>query len=283
MGFLDAPMNRVEKLWRWCLGIASSVVIAGCMSLPPASEPIPVREMKAGPRPSERLVVVLPGRGDDLDNLQRSEIASHIQRAVPGTDVLLVEATFGYYMEGRLVPRLHEEVIAPARQRGYREIWLAGASMGGLGALMYEHEHPNEVAGLVLMAPYMGPGSLQKEIRAAGGLAQWAPGERPATLDRDNVFREEWRVVQSWLTDPARAQSVWLICGDEDRLLRAAEVVATALPPEHVLRRPGGHRWTVWSPAAAEALASAIAKQHVQGAAPRAIEPIEEERLLLAF
>jgi hypothetical protein len=239
------------------LCLLSLLALSGCFSFPPPTDPIPVREVRAPSGSHERLVLIMPGRGDDLAMLEKSRIAAAVQQSMPDADVLLVEATLGYYMDGKLVQRMHEQVIKPARERGYREIWIAGASMGGLGVLMYEHEYPNELAGLVLMAPYMGSGSLQKEIRKAGGLAAWDPGPKPPALNRDNVMREEWRVVKSWLTDTQRAQRVWLICGQEDRLRSAAELVATALPPDHVLRPEGGHKWTVWSPAAAEAFAKA--------------------------
>jgi pimeloyl-ACP methyl ester carboxylesterase len=246
--------NRVAAL---TMSLLSLLTLSGCFSLPPPIDPIPVREMRASSGSHERLVIVMPGRGDDLATLQEFGIAAAIQQSLPDADVLLVEATLSYYMDGKLVQRLQEQVIKPARERGYREIWIAGASMGGLGVLMYEHEYPNELAGLVLMAPYMGGGSLQREIRKAGGLASWDPGPRPAALDRENLMREEWRVVKSWLTDTQRAQRVWLICGQEDRLRSAAEIVATALPADHVLRPEGGHKWAVWSPAAAEAFAKA--------------------------
>jgi pimeloyl-ACP methyl ester carboxylesterase len=246
--------NKIRAL----LASVLYVALGGCFGFPPPSDPIPVREVRASSGSHQRLVVVMPGRGDDLAMLEKSGIAAAIQRADPSADVLLVEATMSYYMDGKLVPRMHDQVIEPARQRGYREIWLAGASMGGFGVLMYEHEYPRELAGLVLMAPYMGSGSLQKEIREAGGLAPWDPGPKPPALTRDNVSREQWRVVKSWLTDTDRAQKVWLICGQSDRLRGAADIIATALPPDHSLRPEGGHRWTVWSPAASEAFAKAV-------------------------
>jgi pimeloyl-ACP methyl ester carboxylesterase len=239
------------------LCLLSLVGLGGCFSFPTPTDPIPVREVPAAAGSHDRLVVVMPGRGDDLATLEKSGIAAAVQQSLPDADVLLVEATLGYYMDGKLVQRMHEQVIKPARERGYREIWIAGASMGGMGVLLYEHAYPNELEGLVLMAPYMGSGSLQREIRKAGGLAAWDPGPKPAALNRDNVMREEWRVVKSWLTDTQRAQRVWLICGQEDRLRAAAEIVATALPADHVLRPEGGHKWTVWSPAATEAFAKA--------------------------
>jgi pimeloyl-ACP methyl ester carboxylesterase len=147
---------------------------------------------------------------------------------------------------------LHEQLIAPARARGSKQIWIAGASMGGMGALMYEREHPGEVAGLVLMAPYVGEAALIREIADAGGPAHWDPGPLPAELNRDTVPREEWRVIRSWTDRPDLAQRVWLICGDEDRFAAGARMIAPLLPQGHFLELHGRHAWTVWNAGATE-------------------------------
>jgi pimeloyl-ACP methyl ester carboxylesterase len=174
---------------------------------------------------------------------------------LPNADVTLVEMTLAYYMEGRAVQRLHDEIVQPAKQQGYREIYLAGASMGGMGVLMYEREYPNEMTGLILMAPYMGDAPLIQEIKAAGGLAQWEAGPVPTELNRNNVPREEWRLAKGWLNQPARAKNVWLICGQGDRFHAAAGMIAVALPADHYLEPEGGHAWSVWMQGANEVFA----------------------------
>jgi hypothetical protein len=122
---------------------------------------------------NKKMVIVLPGAQDDLKRLQHSGIAAVIQQSMPDADVVLIALTMSYYLEGRGMERLHEQVVVPARQAGYREIYLAGASLGGMGVLMYESAYPGEMTGLVLMAPFMGKTSLIEEINAAGGLSQW--------------------------------------------------------------------------------------------------------------
>src|SRR3990172_6355715 len=107
---------------------------------------------------------------------------------------------------------------SPHRSRGYREIWLAGASMGGVGVTLYEHEHPGELTGLLLMAPYMGDGTLIEEIAAVGGVAAWEPGPKPIEIDRANGVREQWRVIKSWSRDAAMSKRVWLVCGGGGRV-----------------------------------------------------------------
>jgi len=233
-------------------GLLMSLVLLGCTYLRKPTGPIPVLEIPAPQQSADRpLVIVLPGRGDDLDDLGRTGIAKAIQKAWPRADVLLAGATLGYYAEGKVQQRLHDEIIGPARARGYKEIWLTGASMGGMGALMYERTYPHDVTGIVLYAPYMGAPSLVREVAAAGGVAKWDPGAEPAAPDADNYQREIWRVVKAW-QDPAEAQRIWLVCGDSDRFIDAARLISPLLPPQHFVELKGGHDWDVWDQGAAQ-------------------------------
>jgi hypothetical protein len=243
-------MCFLENVMRPSLVVAVMVLLltlAGCL---PASDP-----GKAIP------TLLIPGRADDLDAMRRSGMPEAIHAAWPDADVLLAEVTLGYYMQGRAAERLHDEVIAPARERGgYREVWLAGASMGGMGVLMYDQRYPGEMDGLVLLAPYLGDAKLLREIGDAGGVAQWDAGPQQ-TMDPDNWQRELWRHIQRWSRNPEEASRVWLAYGDRDRLRKAMPLLITALPQDHVLMRKGGHTWTVWSPATGEVLQQADAKR----------------------
>lgn len=231
-------------------------MLLGCYPKGDPSRPIPTTLLTA-PQKAQRLVVVLPGRGDDLGGLARSGIAEAVQSAWPDADVILTGLALGYYMEGQAVQRLHREIISPARTRGYREVWLLGASLGGMGALMYDHSYPGDIDGIVLLAPYLGEKPLLDQIAAAGGVAQWQPGLVPAVVDNDNLQHELWRHLKTWSADPAKARNVWLAYGDRDKLRAAMPLLAPVLRPGHVLVRKGGHTWGVWSPATREMLHAA--------------------------
>ncbi|MGH8320524.1 MAG: alpha/beta hydrolase-fold protein [Gammaproteobacteria bacterium] len=232
-----------------------SLLLSGCYMRKPAG-PIPVKEIPAPQQAtSHPLVIVLPGRGDDLKDLQSVDIAQAIHKAWPQADVLLAGATISYYAYGSLTKRLHDEIIVPAQQRGYREIWLTGASMGGMGALLYERQYPHDVTGLVLFAPYMGDKSLVEKITADGGLRNWNPGAAPASVNGENYQTEIWRVVKTWALHPETAQNVWLAAGSRDRLLPASQLVAAALPSGHFIELPGGHDWKLWDAAATQIFA----------------------------
>jgi hypothetical protein len=248
------PSPRLRHLPTGLLVNLVGLMLMGCASPRLPTGPIPVKEIPA-PQQSAAglLVIVLPGRGDDLDGLAKAGMAEAIQKAWPKADVLLAGATLGYYTEGKLQQRLHDEIIVPARARGYKEIWLTGASMGGMGTLMYERTYPHDVTGIVLFAPYMGKSGLIKQIETAGSVAKWDPGPMPAALDADNYQTEIWRVVKSW-QDPAEAQRIWLVCGDSDRFIESAQLISALLPPEHFVQVKGGHDWGTWDQGAAKIL-----------------------------
>lgn len=246
------PMRTQLRCLRFALSALPLLGLAACLAPGRPAAVMPTQQVPAS-APARMLVVVLPGRADDLAGLRASGIVEAIQRGRPDADVLLAGATLPYYFEGRLIERL-DALIEPARAR-YREVWMVGASLGGLGALLYEREHPGRLDGLLLLAPYMGRNALVEEVQAAGGPAAWQPGPRPAQLDADNPPHEAWRVVHDWAQRPQDARRVWLVCGRDDGFVTAARMIAPLLPEGHYLERDGGHRWSVWSAAAAAVFA----------------------------
>ena len=235
--------------------LACVALLAACTVGGDPAQPIPTTFIPA-PQPAQCLMVVLPGRADDLRALQRSGVVAAIQRRWPDTDVVLAELSMPYYLDGKASRRLHDQVIAPARRRGYRQVWLGGASLGGMGSLMYYQAYPGELDGLMLLAPFLGETAILREIAGAGGVRRWDAGPAQA-ITADTWQHELWRHVQGPSRDPVRARRVWLAYGDNHKLRKAMPLLAPALPPEQVLVRPGRHNWRVWSPAMGEVLDAA--------------------------
>lgn len=241
---------------RLVCAVITVLALAGCANMGDRSQPIPtqLRPALAASVPAP-LVIVLPGRADNIEVMSKFGIAEAIQRSWPKADVVLTSATLDYYRDGAVERRLHDEIIAPARARGVREIWLVGASLGGLGALLYERAHPGEVQGIVLLAPYLGKAGLLKEIARAGGAANWDPGIAPQPMSSKTFERELWRYLRTWSERPELAARVWIAYGDQDRLRNAIPVIASLLPADHVIERSGKHKWSVWTPAAEDIFA----------------------------
>ena len=225
--------------------LIAATTLSSCVSIGNADDPIATILVPATvPTADRTLVIVLPGFGSNARDLEKHGIGEAVHQGWPQADVLLTSATFAYYSHRNIIARLDQDIVQPARRQGYKEIWLAGASVGGMGVLFYEHEHPGEMTGLVLLAPWLGSEGTLDGIRKAGGLRQWEPGPVPTVVDNDNYQRELWRVAKDWSGNSALAARVWLICGTNDRLLPTSRLLATAIPPSHYLELPGGsHSW----------------------------------------
>lgn len=208
------------------------------------------------PQSARKLVVFLLSSDDNFASLKESGIAQIIQREWPDADVELARLTTVNDITGQSTLRLHDEVIVPAQKRGYREIWLAGTSRTGMGALTYNRDYPSDVYGMLLMAPNLGDGSISQEIVQAGGLAQWNPGP-PEAVSPKNRQRELWRYLKAWSGDSGNVRNVWLAYGDHDRLRSDIELISPGLRRTHVLVLPGGHSWDVWKLALPQMLKAA--------------------------
>ena len=103
-----------------------------------------------------------------------------------------------------------------------------------------------EIAGLVLIAPYLGDSDLITEITVAGGLAKWKAPPKPAVQNGDNYQRDIWRWLQLELAKGGAARPIYILSGDQDPGMRAHRLLASNLPAERVFRVKGDHDWRPW-------------------------------------
>jgi len=206
------------------------VLIAGCVSMD-SSRPL-VTDKQLAEETAPVLVIFLPGiRGSAEDFRRRGFFDDVDDRELPW-DLVAVGLGPGHYRAGIMQQALREEVIEPALADGYREIWLVGVSLGGLGALRYAQEQPEHVAGVIVIAPFLGWPADLKAVAA---------GDQP----------EEAHIAALWngleKGSPGRqGPPLYLLRGEDDRLREGHRMLADKLPADHVLTSDGGHRWSVW-------------------------------------
>ncbi|HEX4445811.1 MAG TPA: hypothetical protein VH044_03720 [Polyangiaceae bacterium] len=209
-----------------------------------APTPMPKVERYAdAAHPTKCLVVFLPGFGDDANSYVDHGFPDAFKTHGLSVDSVTAGATYGYYSRRTLLTRIEEDVLGPARARGYQQIWIVGISMGGLGALLLAKDQDPNIAGIYLMAPYLGDDSLLEEIDKAGGVARWEPGHVAA----DDYQRDLWRYLKRVTSAPDGPPSVYLGAGNKDKLGFGHHVLAGALPKDHVFSTPGPHDWGPWS------------------------------------
>ncbi|MGH7231379.1 MAG: alpha/beta fold hydrolase [Nitrospiraceae bacterium] len=205
--------------------------------------PLAVRQFECrGEERGRRLIVLLPGIDDTKEDYEFHGFAEPVQRRGLSVDLVAVDAHYGYYANRTVLERLKHDVIAPARDKGYREIWLAGISLGGLGALLYAREHPGDIAGIVALAPFLGDSRIIEEISGAGGVRQWLSGD-PI---KNDYQRSLWAWLKRYEHPAPGLPDLYLAYGDRDKFAHGHRLLSELLPLDHVLQTRGTHNWTTW-------------------------------------
>lgn len=202
-----------------------------------------VADRASPPRQARCLLVLLPGIGDAPEDFAERGFIRAIRSRGIAVDIVTINATLGYYARRTLQDRIESDVLAPARKVGYQQIWFGGISLGGLGSLMVAMRHAAELAGLVLIAPYLGDEDVYGEVGRAGGLARWQP---PAEVNEQDYQREVWRWLKATTAKPDAGPPIYLLSGDQDKFAPAHRLLGTTLPPERRFRTRGKHDWAPW-------------------------------------
>jgi pimeloyl-ACP methyl ester carboxylesterase len=193
-----------------------------------------------GPHAAPTLLVMLPGAYSTPDEFVHEGFVDALRRRRVPVDVVIAGARVDHYIEGKVLDRLNDEVVAPALARGVRQVWLLGISLGGLFALAYAARHPGRVTGVLTLAPYLGRRTLLTEVVQAGGPVAWAAGRSPKA---DDLLEHE---VWAWIGRHHAGPQLHLGYGLDDRFADAHRLLATQLPAGQVFGTPGGHDWPVW-------------------------------------
>ena len=212
-----------------------------------AHEPMPfVAYGDLGPQRARGAIVLMPGFADKPDDFDVQGFVPVLRKNAPDYDIFAADAHFGYYNKNTLLEQLHTNVIGPLVTRGYRELWIVGISMGGHGAVAYARAYPERVKGLLLFAPYLGPGDVVQEVAQAGGICHYAP-PMPLPESRFGFAQANFVWLKEVLCSKPAKVSLWVGVGDRDMAKR--DLLRDVVEPDHYLVLPGGHDWNVWTPA----------------------------------
>jgi pimeloyl-ACP methyl ester carboxylesterase len=226
------------------LASSSAVLVTlsvGCTYAPPTQVPMTTWLYAEPGGNGKDLIVLLPGINEQPTKYERRGFIDDLRSRGLDVDVVAVDAHFGYYKERNVVDRLKTDVVDPAKAKGYGKIWFVGFSVGGLGSLLYAMRHPDDVDGIVTLAPYLGEPALIREIKDAGGPLHWRD-----TSSEDDGIRRLWVWLKNYATDSENLPALYLGYGEQDRFAVADSLLASLLPPERVYAIAGGHNWRTW-------------------------------------
>jgi len=236
-------MRRMMR--RLSIGVLLGL-LSGCAAFAPAPMEVLTYANPHQEADHRCLFVFMRGIGGSHHSFEEEGLVADVWKHGLTFDVAVPNAHLGYYGKRNLVTRLKEDVIDPARARGCRKIWLVGVSMGGLGALLYLRERPEDVAGVYLISPFLGTQPFLDEIEEAGGVGSWEPG---AYDTEDDWQRMLWHWMKTSLAGHPE-KSVYLGYGADDHYRTGSQLLARLLPSGRVYVIQGGHDYqtfkTLW-------------------------------------
>jgi len=213
----------------------------GCT--PPAKVPMDTIYYEEVPNVrNSHLFIFLPGRGDRSGTYKKHGFIDAARQKGLKVDMAEADAYTAYYEDGSIGIRLKEDVIGPAKAKGYKHIWLVGISMGGTGSLLYAGKHEDDIAGVILFAPFLGDEAIINEIKQTGGIQKWNLG-KAIEGDWQNHL---WLWIKNYGQDKNKSLPVYLGYGDNDKFAPANDMLATVLQPDHVVVTKGAHDWQTW-------------------------------------
>jgi pimeloyl-ACP methyl ester carboxylesterase len=186
----------------------------------------------------KNMIIFLRGRGGSHEDFASDGLINDVKTRNLPYDMAAPNAHFGYYFGETLVSRLKADIIEPARAKGYETFWLVGFSMGGLGALMYTRQHPEDVEGVCVISPFLGYDKIIREIADAGGVHHWDPGEYDPNNDWQRMF---WHWLKQSASSELLFPRLYLGYGTEDSFAAAHGLLGALLPHDHVFTTSGGH------------------------------------------
>jgi pimeloyl-ACP methyl ester carboxylesterase len=238
--------------WRASRGATLAVVltfsalasVTGCAGLRIPTTPVEtVVDLAPGNAPNaERvLIVFLPGASDTPADLVQQGFVQQVRQRGIKADVVLADLHVGYYVGRTAEERLRTDIMVPARAKGYRQVWLAGISLGGFGSLLYAQRHEGSVDGIIALAPYIASNSVLAEVSAAGGLRGWNVPIKDGDFERELL-----RWLKGYGDATQKRPTLYLGYGTEDGFAQTNAAVGALLPSSHMRSTPGGHDWGPW-------------------------------------
>ena len=225
----------------WLCAIASMVVsFVGCSGSRDKKALPSVRY--SGMTGKRSLVVLLPTMGGKGSHYETQGFLDEVWERGFEASMEVVDVKSTLYLGSRIVELLKTEVIEPAKTEGFEEIYLVGISLGGHAVLLYATKYPEDVDGIVILAPFISGKTVSGAIDQAGGLDTWEDCPFLGWTHACNL----WKSLKVYVSDPRNQRKVVLGFGTEDKFVEQCRILSDVLLPEQVFTVPGGHDWATW-------------------------------------
>jgi len=188
------------------------------------------------------LVVLIPTIGGKGSHYETQGFLDEVWERGFEASLEVVDVNPSLYLGSRIVELLKTEIIEPAKTEGFEHFFLIGISLGGHAVLLYATEYPEDVDGIIVLAPFISGDKASEAIDEAGGLETWEDCPFLALTHACNL----WKSLRVYVSDPKNQRKLVLGFGTEDTFVDQCRILADELLPEQVFTVSGGHDWETW-------------------------------------
>jgi pimeloyl-ACP methyl ester carboxylesterase len=226
--------------------LAISLCASGCYFSRSPTRPVPALFQRTGTTRASCLVIFLPGLLDSPDSFLDHGMVRDLRESGAPCDAVMVDLHYRYYFDGHASDVIYEDVLLPAVARGYKEIWVVGISLGGMGATLLAREHGASLAGIVLLSPFLGIEPIRSEV-VRTGLPDWHPGPLPRAIDDATFTRFVWAYLRGYVDDPDEMPPMYVGWAEGETQDAPSRTLAAVLPSDRVATVEGRHDWDAWT------------------------------------
>jgi hypothetical protein len=246
-------MKSIKKYSRYLSSITLLLALSACISPRSTEGPMAFIEDKIDcPVRPKTLIVFMPGVREVPADIVREGFVKAVRDRRIQADMQILDSHYGFFTKLEIVDRLEKEVMLPAREKGYSQIWFTGISLGGFGTLIYGASQAKLASpdpkkmydGFFVMAPYMGEPKVWEPIQSTG-LKNWKGSE--VNTEKADFSTDLWRWLGRYtLANTEALPQAYIGYGTEDRLAPPNKIFGSILPTSRHLQEPGGHDWPPW-------------------------------------
>lgn len=238
MALVMSKKDIMKKAVSFCVIASVVLLLPGCFW----NTGKPALSSRTYVGPDRVLIMLLPPIGGKGFYYETYGFIEAVRERGFEADLTILDVSPVLYFKGTIVELIKTKLVESAKASGYKRILLVGTSLGGHGALLYITKCPEDVDGVVVIAPFLGGTHLAKVIEEAGGLNQW----EDCPMFEWRYACAIWKLLKGYVSHPESRTKIILCYGLDDRFAERNRLLADALPAENVFTVSGGHDWETW-------------------------------------
>ena len=191
---------------------------------------------------SDSLIILLPGVYDTAETFKEEQFFTIVRKAGIKADMVSANIHLWHLVQEMMIERIEKDIFRQVKNKGYKNIWFVGVSLGGLNSLLFYQKYTRDVCGVVVVSPYIAGKGLTKELKQAGGIKNWQPKgiENKKTIEKRLLLLWVWLQQQDVKNN---LNQVFLGYGKQDRHIESIKLFENILNKKNVIKVEGKHDW----------------------------------------